>query len=273
MADPPKHIEWLKDAGDPLTTKGGQKVEIWTLDSKEDEEILSDWARHFRQHYCSDEELPALVEGTGKTPAEYLTSILFPDATATPGPSLRSGDFGEILVADFIEYILGYWCPRTLRYQDRWNRNDSTKGCDVIGFKFDNNDGHHPRDELFVFEAKSGMTKKKDGNRLQDALTDSIKDHLREAMTLNALKQRFLVRGDLEHADKIKRFQNEAERPFKRINGAAAILDSEVLEETDFSAVDETGHPNIGGLRLLVIAGPSLMQLVHALYERAANEA
>jgi hypothetical protein len=32
-------------------------------------------------------------------------------------------------------------------------------------------------------------------NRLQDAITDSIKDHLREAMTLNAMKQRMLARG------------------------------------------------------------------------------
>ena len=77
-----------------------------------------------------------MVEGTGLTKAEYLRQTLLPDRTQVPGPSLRSGDFGEILVADYIEYSLGYWCPRELRYQDRWNRNDSTKGCDVIGFKF-----------------------------------------------------------------------------------------------------------------------------------------
>ena len=74
-----------------------------------------------------------------------------------PGPSLRSGDFGEIVVADFIEYFLGYWWPRNLRYQDRWNRDDSTKGCDVIGFKFANEDNPGPADELFIFESKSSM--------------------------------------------------------------------------------------------------------------------
>jgi hypothetical protein len=189
-----------------------------------------------------------------------------------PGPSLRSGDFGKILVADYIEYLLGYWCPRTLRYQDRWNRNDSTKGCDIIGFKFVSDEPHHGEDELFIFESKSGMTKS-NTNRLQDAITDSIKDHLREAMTLNAMKQRMLVRGDLEQAEKVKRFQNEAARPFKRINGAAAILDDDVFAETDLTAADATGHPNIELLRLIVIRGPSLMKLVHALYERAANEA
>ena len=109
-------------------------------------------------------------------------------------------------------------CPLHLRYQDRWNRNDSTKGCDIIGFKFVGDEPHHREDELFIFESKSGMTRSYT-NRLQDAITDSMEDHLREAMTLNAMKQRMLVRGEREHAEKVKRFQNEAARPFKRING------------------------------------------------------
>lgn len=169
---------------------------------------------------------------------------------------------------------LGYWSPRTLRYQDRWNRNDSTKGCDIIGFKFPTDGKYGPNDELFVVESKSGMTKSKPGaNRLQDAITDSTKDHLREAMTLNAMKQRMLVRGQKAEADKVKRFQNEAARPFKRINGAAAILDDDVFASTELGAADASGHPNGANLRLIVIRGPSLMTLIHALYERAADEA
>jgi hypothetical protein len=272
LGEAPQHISWLHDTSDRLTTACGREIEIWTLDHKEDAEVLSAWAKHFRQHYISDEDLPAMVDGLGISRAEYLRTILFPDASQVPGPSLRSGDFGEILVADYIEYLLGYWCPRSLRYQDRWNRNDSTKGCDIIGFKFASDEPHHREDELFIFESKSGMTRT-NTNRLQDAITDSIKDHLREAMTLNAMKQRMLVRGEQEKAEKVKRFQNEAARPFKRINGAAAILDNDVFVETDLTAADTTGHPNIEQLRLIVIRGPSLMKLVHALYERAAVEA
>jgi hypothetical protein len=37
-----------------------------------------------------------------------------------------------------------------------------------------------------------------------------------------------LVRGQQDQADKVRRFQNEAARPFRRINGAAAILDDQV---------------------------------------------
>jgi Cap4 SAVED domain len=248
------------------------EIEIGCPDLPQGAEHRSGHAKHFRQHDISDEDLPAMVDGTGLSNADYLRSRLFPDASKTPGPSVRSGHFGEILVADYIEYLLGYWSPRTLRYQDRWNRNDSTKGCDIIGFKFATDALHHPHDELVIFESKSGMTKT-EANRLQDAITDSIKDHLREAMTLNAMKQRMLVRGQHEEADKVKRFQNETARPFRRINGAAAVLDDEVFAATDLTTANATGHPNVDLLRLIVIRGPSLMKLVHALYERAADEA
>ena len=212
-----------------------------------------------------------MVDGTGKTNVEYLRDTVFPDATKTPGPSLRSGDFGEILVADFMEYILGYWSPRELRYQFRWNRNDSTKGCDVIGFKFAKGDVDSQNDELFIYETKSGATAAKT-NRLQDAIDDSNKDKLREAMSLNAIKRQFIERGALDEASRVQRFQNQADRPFRRINGAAAILDDTVFETTDFAKIDASSHFNINNLKLIVIRAPSLMQLIHALYEKAAND-
>lgn len=267
----PPHMDWLQDTGETVTTADGRTIEIWELNHAEDEDVLSAWAKHFREHYCPDDDLAALAAGTGKSHADFLTSIIFPDAKVAPGPSVRSGDFAEILVADFIEYILDYWCPRELRYADRFNRNDSTKGCDVVGFKFVSAKPWHKDDELFVFESKGAFTATKK-NRLQDAVDDSGKDLAREAMTLNALKQRMRKQGMAE-ALKVQRFQNETEQPFKRISGAAAVLDSEVFESIDLGATDASKHPNVDGLRLIAIRGPSMMSLVHALYERAANEA
>ena len=120
----------------------------------------------------------------------------FPDDKDPPGPSIRSGDFAEILVAGYIEYKLGYWCPRQLRHEQKWNRNESTKGRDVLGFQFIKETGFDPNDELFVFESKASISGNRPLNRLQDAVTDSGKDVLREATTLNALKQRFYERGE-----------------------------------------------------------------------------
>lgn len=268
----PSHLNWLSDTGDRRTTACGRQIEIWALHPKEDGAVLSAWASHFRQHYIADADLPAMVDGTGLSKADYLRKTLLPDAKQTPGPSLRSGDFGEILIADYAEFFLGYWCPRELRYQDRWNRNDSTKGCDVVGFKFVTKGAENSGDELFVFESKSGMSVTQ-ANRLQDAINDSIKDEFREGMSLNAIKRRLLDRGAIADADRVKRFQNQADKPFRRISGAAAILDDVVFAETDLTTINASAHPNAGGLRLIVIRGPSLMKLVHALYERAADEA
>ena len=272
LGDVPEHIAWLTDTGERKKTACGREIEIWALNPQKNEAALSNWARHFRQHYVSDQDLPAMVDGTELSPAEYLRTLVFPDAKEPPGPSVRSGDFGEILVADYIEFMLGYWSPRELRYQDRWTRNDSTKGCDIIGFKFAQSEPGHPDDELFIFESKSGMAPTK-AHRLQDAIDDSTKDKMREGMTLNALKRRLLNNGDLKRADHVKRFQNQTARPFRRINGAAAVLDDAVFAQTNLTAADASAHPNGANLRLIVIRGPSLMTLVHALYERAANEA
>ena len=41
-----------------------------------------------------------------------------------PGPSIRASDFAaEIIVADYIEYKLGYWCPRQPRYDNHCDAN------------------------------------------------------------------------------------------------------------------------------------------------------
>ena len=268
----PEHLQWLNDTGERQITACGREIEIWAIDPVEDEAVLSAWAAHFRQHYISAADLPIMVEGTGMTNAEYLRQTLLPDRTQAPGPSLRSGDFGEILVADYIEYVLGYWCPRELRYQERWNRNDSTKGCDVIGFKFVADGQISPNDELFIYETKSGMTVTAN-NRLQDAIDDSNKDKLREAMSLNAMKQKYVTRGAIPDAVRVQRFQDMADRPFRRINGAAAILDQDVFGQTDLTVADASAHHNAANIRLIVIRGPSMMTLIHALYERAADEA
>jgi hypothetical protein len=268
----PAHLKWLVNSGETIKLPGGNVVEIWDLHHEASSAVLSEWAKHFRNHYCVDEDLPALVEGTGLSNTDYLLTIKLPDKAAAPGPSIRAGDFAEILVADFVEFFLGYWCPRELRYDQKFSRNESAKGCDMIGFKFASNRLGDPSDELFIFESKAGLTGKP-ANRLQTAVDDSIKDRYREALSLNAIKQRFLERGDAAKATAVARFQNIVDRPSNRINGAAAVVDVASFDPVLITKTDTAAHPNSASLRLLIIRGPSLMKLVHELYERAANEA
>ncbi|MGV1822682.1 hypothetical protein ACQZ63_26260 [Agrobacterium sp. CG160-95] len=266
----PPHVKWLNKTKEAIKTAEGALVEVWELNHQDDPAVLSAWAKHFRQHYCLDEELPELVSGTGKSHSEFLTEIKFPSAKVGSGPATRSGDFGEILVADYLEFILDYWCPREHRYEDRINANVSDNGTDVVGFRFAS-EKPSPKDEIFIVESKSGLRPTKE-NRLQTAVNDSGKDRLREAMTLSALKKR-LLRKSRDAALKVERFQNEADRPFTRWSGAVAVLDELTADKMELDKTQVSEHPNKDKLRLVVIKGTSMMDLVHSLYERAANEA
>ena len=265
----PAHVTWLKNTGQTMTTADGSVVSVWELDYQQDDAVMSAWAKHFREHYCLDTELPDFVAGTGKTNAEFLLERKFPGAKGGFGPGTRSGDFGEILVADYIQYVLGYWCPREHRYQDRNNPNVSDPGTDIMGFKLSGN--VDLTDELFTMEAKAGM-RSTTVNRMQDAIEGSIDDLLREATTLSAIKQR-LLRKDRAEAMNVERFQDPVDRPFKRISGASAILDSDVLAKMEIDKADASKHPNKANLKMIIIKGTSMMDLVHALYQRAADEA
>ncbi len=277
-----KHIKWLVDTGERLNTADGKKVEIWEFQHQDDEDVLSAWAKHFRNHYCLDKDIDLLRGGQSRK--EYLENIKFPSAKTRLGPSIRAGDFGEILVADYLQFVLKCWVPR-VRWSAKVVRDESPKGSDVIGFKFQNeNGGASSEDVMFVFEAKTKFSSSKN-NRLQDAINDSAKDHLRIDESLNYIKQRLIERSAIDNAQMVERFQNPVDMPYKEINGAAAIIsdeyfDAETLASADCSKIPKSAtskeffpHPNYDSLVLLVIKGPDMMNLVHELYKRAADEA
>ena len=267
-----KHLKWLINTGKKVKTSEGKDVEVWEFKHAQDDAIMSAWARHFRNHYCLDTEIDILRNGTGFSRVEYLTNIKLPDSVVAPGPSIRAGDFGEILVADYLQYILGYWVPRS-RYEGKAIRNESTKGCDIIGFKYFNNGKDEKDDVLAIFEAKTQFTGTVANPRLQDAVNDSAKDYIRRAETLNAIKQRFLKQNLLVDVDKIARFQNLEDRPYREIYGAAALFSSENIDETKIAETKTKDHPHAKGLILLVFHGKDMMTLVHELYRRVADEA
>ncbi len=282
MAGGSKHISWLKDTGDRYLTADGKEVEVWDFEHEADEEILSEWATHFRNHYCLDDYID-LLRGA-KSREDYLTNIKFPSKTSKLGPGIRAGDFGEILVADYLEWLMNCWVPR-FRWGSKMVRDESPKGSDVIGFKYELEDGTSNKDRLLVFETKTQFSQSTGKNRLQDAVNDSAKDHLRIDESLNFIKQKFCESNQLEQAQKIERFQTPVDVPYQETFGAAAIVTSEFFDdnmpqETDCTKIPKSkkskevfSHPHLDKLVLLVVKGPDMMQLVHDLYEKAAHEA
>lgn len=272
----PSHISFLRNTGTILQTTDGKNVEVWELSHITDNIILSEWAKHFREHYCKDSDIDNLISGTSYSRKDFLNNIKFPDRSVSPGPSTRAGDFGEILVADFLEFIDNYevLSSRT-RYNNRINRNMSDTGSDIIGFRFSNYPNPDPVDELAIFEAKAKFTGNASSTevRLQNAIDDSAKDKLRIAESLNAMKQRFIDKNMHTERSKVERFQNEADRPYKTINGAVALVCNDNYSELIATTADCNAHPNKPDLRLMIIKGDVIMDLIHDLYRRAADEA
>lgn len=271
----PGHTAWLTKLDETLTTADGREITAWELVCDyADEDSWRAWATHFRQHYCLDSEIDALKAGTEfeDSRANFLKNLVFPDGTRPPGPGIRSGDFGEILVSDLLEFHEGYWVPRT-QYAHKAIRNESSKGTDIVGIKIVSGSTDSPDDELITFEAKVQATGSKAKSRLQAAVDDALKDKLRLAETLNATKHRLLLRGKHSEAAKIQRFQAPLDRPYRQLAGAAALFtlaayDSEVIQATDASRFEPAQD-----LKLIVVRADSLMKIVTMLFERAADEA
>lgn len=271
----PSHIVWLTPSGKPLATADGMPVALWHFQHKPDPVALSEWARHFRNQYCCDAQIDTLRKFTEMSRKDYLLTIKFPDKSMSFGPMIRAGDFSELLVADYLEYIEGYWTPR-FKYDRKDVPYESGKGCDIVGFQINSSSGiitNDPNDIVAIYEAKAGLASKESPKKLQEAVNHSAKDEERLPFTLNAMRQRLLDLRREEDADKIGRFQSPKDRPYQKRYGAAAVICKSKYEESEIGLCVTATHPAQKNLKLLVIVGDDLMNLVHHIYERAANEA
>ncbi len=280
-----EHLKWLTDTGTRIATADGKTAEVWEFNHKPDDKTLSAWAKHFRNHYCQDTDIDAL-KSPRQSRKDYLTDIKFPSKVSKLGPGIRAGDFGEILVADYLQYVLGFWVPR-VRWASKIVCDESAKGSDVIGLK-QHKEEPSSKDILFVFEAKTKFSNSTN-NRLQDAINDSAKDHLRLGESLNFIKQKSFEKGNTTEVQYVGRFQNPTDIPYKQVFGAAAFISNEFYDTNEIigadcckipkskprknKKVEYIGHPFKDDLVLVIIKGPNMMALVHELYRRAADEA
>lgn len=263
-----EHLQWLQDTGNLLTLTCGRKAKVFSFrHDVNDREKMAAWAKHYRNYYCDDNEID-MLKAPGQTRMDYLLSMKFPSDTLAPGPSIRAGDFAEILVADYLTYLRNYNVPKT-RYDRKGVPNESTKGSDVLAFKQDENNPIN--DELLVYEVKAKLSSGSE-SMLQKAIDHSMKDYLRLAESLNGIKQRMLDRRESEGVAMINRFQDSINHPYRLIFGAAAVCSDSAYDENILASANTTAHPYAQDLELLAIHGNELMALANTLYERAANE-
>jgi hypothetical protein len=199
--------------------------------------------------------------------------MVFPDAATSPGPSIRSGDFSEILIADLIQSHFDCWVPRT-RYAQKAIRNESTKGTDIFGLKFFNTDHSWSTEDLLIScESKAQLSEGKSQPKLQAAVNDSRKDLKRLAESLNAAKRRLIDQGFFDEALRVQRFQDPVDRPYRKTFGAAALFTTSAYDAAMIGTTDASVYAEDEGLALLVVRANDFKGIAHMLYERAADEA
>lgn len=264
-----RYMTWYEQE-ECLHTADGREITVLRLDTEDNDEILDEWAEHFRNNYRTLEDLDFDIVGTGKTREEFLINDVFPDTKVQPGPATRVGDFCELLVADYIEFIRDYYVPRT-RYCRKINRNMSSPGSDVLGFKL--NDQSPRKDEIFVIEVKGTANPKsntKGYQRLQEAINGSKKDIVRYAESLNAIKRRLRDSGKTDKVKVVERFQNFADKPYVIRYGACAVLTNSIFIADDMVNATAENH-KVKNLELIIIHNEGLKELIDELYRRAAK--
>jgi len=252
---------------DEMKTTEGHPIKVLELKIPSDESIINEWAIHLRNHYCNDSEIDLLRSGYGYTREEYLNNIKFPSRNESLGPATRSGDFTEILIADYLEFIEGYYVPRT-RYDRKITKNSSSQGSDLIAFKIGYLDSSN--DELVIYEVKAQTSNTAPKNRLQDAIIDSRKDIKRLAESLNAINQRLIDKGEYEKSSIIRRFQNSTDRPYCLTYGAAAVHSTYSFSGKKVQECSISAHPE-HNVKLIVIYSEKFMEKIHDIYWRATQ--
>lgn len=262
------YMKYFKKQAD-IKTNNGQTVIVYKLDVEDEEDTLNAWAKHLREHYCLDSEIDFFRSETGLSREEYLNDIKFPDPTTGQGAAVMSGDFAEILVHDYIEFTESYYITRT-RYRDKVNRNSSTMGSDVLGYKCANVSKPSAIDELVVLEVKAQSSKTTARPILQNAVKDSAKDEIRLGESLNAEVQRLINKNKYSEAKIVQRFQNKTDRPYQLNFSAVAVHSTFSYEEELIKQVNIEDHPD-PNVNMLVIYSDGLLEFIKSMYMRASK--
>lgn len=263
MSPQPSHCTFFDESTENLATRDGDPVRIIEISHNQNQAILQEWALHLRRHYSSDADLAIEAHDMGISASDYLRDIKFPNRSGL-GPGTRAGDFCEILVADYLEYIMNCVVPRT-RYDTKPTPNESTRGTDVIAFKLDSS-GISSRDQLISCEVKGALASAHNG--FQSAVNDSRKDiATRIPYAVNAMRQKLRIRGMAEELAIAVRFSDKVTRPYTEITGAAFVCSTAYWED-EYITGSFTGGTNSNAI-YFAFRGFRLMDLVHQLYEIA----
>lgn len=251
----------------------GRIVDIYEMSKDLDKDIIRDlFSKNIRSFYIDDNDISKLINGCELSPKDYIESFIFPSPTIRPGPGTMAGEFGEILIYNFIENYWDYKIFKT-RYKSKTNPNTPVTGIDVMGYKLVSKDAN-VRDNLFLGEVKTRAStnkiQKTKTHPLECAINDSTMDYIKLGISLHAEKHRLILNRRIEDAKVVQRFQNKTDTPYT-INMTAAFIChkkhyckdeiKEIIAKTDTHGLL---------INVLIIYADDLMPLIKDLYRRGA---
>ncbi|MFC6169264.1 hypothetical protein ACFQ4L_01570 [Lapidilactobacillus mulanensis] len=280
MADDPLYVQCYC-AIDHVKSNESLNIDLVNINVPfDDEKLLKEWAVNFRRKFISDDDLIEELEDTGiNEPLDYLLSRIYPTLGDNFANSVRIGDFGEVLVAEYLMFLEQYWVPTLFtRYYGKPNKDKSTMGSDIFAIKFADDSGENPNDELCICEVKTGFSGTAK-SRLQNAIDGSNKDDLsqidlRVSASLGASKLglKHNQNGSPFNYKKIARFENPIERPYNNQYLAAAVVDDTILKFNKLKEVTVGFSKHKKNLRMITFHGIDLRKLLNALYGELGGE-
>ena len=247
-----------------IHTDEGKEIKVFHLNIQDNPEIFEEWAKQFRRNYCSDDMLQHMKSAMGRSASEYLLENKLPSKSST-----KSGDFGEILASDYLQYFKNYFVPRT-RFNSRINKDMPTPGTDALGYSFD---PHNPdKAEVIVIEVKSSASEKCDEKakkKLQEAIDNSQKDFIRFSTSIVASYEK-LHSLNQDEAEILYRFLNLTDKPFKVTYGAIAVHSNDSYDLEVIKKVTTKEHRDSEKIQMIVIHSEKLMDFINKLYLKAS---
>lgn len=260
-----------------LLTNSGEQINIYKFAHELlDVVYINKWAKSLRNNYIEESKLLELIEGTGLSKKKYLENYVFPDPSNSLGAATMTGEFGELLIYDYIQFVKKYYVARTRYFKQEGNRNAPVKGCDVIGYKVKDVNKPLRSDLLFVAEVKTRSSTNGNKNQLcaktlESAIKDSGKDRLRLGESLNAEKFRLLNQARNDEAKIVQRFQNKTDRPYTENYFAVAVFDNELMIEKSILNIANKYVKELKTTNILIIYSKELKKFIRELYERACK--
>ena len=262
----PLYIDWLVEEKNKVI-KNSIPLTCYKLDYSIDESVLDDWALHIRKNYIDDDQLLDDASINDMSVEQYLKEYVIPQKEDELGPTARSGDITEIIVADLLEFVFNYSVPR-YKMKNRSGKANSQQGTDVIAYKFYNSDKFpNEKDELIAVEVK-GVLSSDTYDPIKSAIKDSQKDDHRLARSIDYCRKRLQELGATEESNEVKRFLLKPDNNYKLSFAAAAVSSRETVD--DVIVLDVLGEDLEirSGQKIFYIHGKKLMELAHNIYER-----